>query len=180
VTTADRSSRSTDEPSQSPDDPSQSPDDRTASDWCSLPRRLVWFLVVGLVPWTVTLYPGGSGFVFPWGLLSTEPALQFVSVTKYFFVYTRALTLPPHLLSWGVSTIVYAMAFASAAGATAIDREDRRVTAALLLIAAIAHLRFTLGTDHAGVTSLPVGPVALFALAWWFHSDDLSRLVGRE
>jgi uncharacterized protein (TIGR04206 family) len=128
----------------------------------------------------VTLYPEGSGFVFPWGLVSTGPALQLVPVWEYFFVHTRASALPPYLLSWGVGTLVYSMALVSAVGGTAIDREDRRVTAALLLVAAIAHLQFTLGTDHAGVTSLPVGPAALFAVAWWFHAEYLRRLARRN
>ncbi len=156
---------------------SRSTDGRAASDGRPLPRRLGWVLIVGLLPWTVTLYPGGSGFVFPWGLLSTGPAIQFVPIVDYFFVHAHARGLLSYLLSWGVGTLAYVAAAASAAGATVIDREDRRVTAALLLVAAIAHLQFTLGTDHSGITSIPVGPVALFAVAWWFHADDLVRLV---
>ncbi|WP_135820741.1 TIGR04206 family protein [Halostella litorea] len=139
-------------------------------------RRTAAVLALALFPWTVTLYPGGSGFVFPWGLYSPDPG-GVVLVTDYFLVHTNAAALPPHLTAWGVGTAVYALALTSAALGTAAGREDRRVTAALLVVAAVAHLRFSLGTDHAGVTTLPVGPVALFVVAWWFHAGDLRRIA---
>ena len=139
-------------------------------------RRTAAVLALALLPWTVTLYPGGSGFVFPWGLYSPDPG-GIVLVTDYFLVYTRASALPPHLTAWGVGTLVFALAFASAAAGTVSGLEDRRVTAALLVVAAVAHLRFSLGTDRAGVTTLPLGPAALLFVAWWFHAGDLRRIA---
>ncbi|WP_121821431.1 TIGR04206 family protein [Halostella salina] len=139
-------------------------------------RRLAAVLALALLPWTVTIYPGGSGFVFPWALYYPG-AGGAVPITEYYITYTHATTLPPHLTAWGLSALVYGIAAGSALLGAIADREDRRVTGALLLIAALAHLRFSLGTDHAGIITVPVGPVAALVVAWWFHADDLRRLV---
>jgi len=139
-------------------------------------RRLAAVAALALLPWTVTLYPDGSGFVFPWGLYSPDPG-GIVLVTDYFFVHTRASALPPHLTAWGVGTLAFALAAGGTALGTVTDHEDRRVTAALLVVAAVAHLRFSLGTDHAGITTLPLGPAALLFVVWWFHADDLRRIA---
>ncbi|NHN48735.1 TIGR04206 family protein [Halostella sp. JP-L12] len=140
-------------------------------------RRLASLCLLAFLPWTATIYPGGTGLVFPWGLLSTSPTFGLVPITEYYFTHTYAQGLPPHLLAWGVGTLVYAFAVVSAAIGTTTGREDRRVTAALLLVAAVAHLRFTVGTDHGGITSVPVGPAALLLVAWWFHAGDLRRIT---
>ena len=140
-------------------------------------RRLASLCLLALLPWTVTVYPGGTGFVFPWGLLSPSPTFGLVPIHQYYLTHTHASALPSHLLAWGAGTLAYAFAVASAALGATIAREDRRVTAALLLVAAAAHLRFTLGTDYPGVTTLPVGPAALVAVAWWFHAGDLRGIA---
>ena len=140
-------------------------------------RRLAVLCLLSVLPWTVTVYPEGTGLVFPWGLLSPSPAFGVVPIHDYYLTHTYASALPPYLLAWGVSTAAYALAVASAAAGTVVAREDRRVTAALLLVAAVAHLRFTLGTDYAGITSVPLGPAVLVTTAWWFYADDLRRIA---
>ena len=140
-------------------------------------RRIAVLCLLAALPWTVTIYPGGAGFVFPWGLLSPSPTFGLVPIHEYYFTHTYASRLPPYLLAWGAGTVAYAFAVASAALGATVAREDRRVTAALLLVAAAAHLRFTLGTDYPGITAVPVGPAALVAVAWWFHAGDLRRIV---
>ena len=135
-------------------------------------RRLFALLAVGLAPWTV--FPSGD-FVFAWGLVSTGP-LHVTTLTDYLFVYTAGL--PSRLLAWPVAVVLYLLAVASALFGP-VDREDRRVTGGLLVLAGVSHLRFSLGLTRPGLLVIPTGTVLLWTAAWWFHWSDLRTAFWR-
>jgi uncharacterized protein (TIGR04206 family) len=121
------------------------------------------------VPWTVVVYPGGVDFVFAWGLVNTNP-LHLVPLSTYLLVYVDPAGLPPRLLAWPVATGLVGLAAASAALA-AVGREDRRVTAGLLVLGALVHARLTLGFLRLGETVVPLGTGLLLGGAWWALGD---------
>jgi len=134
-------------------------------------RELLLVLALGLVPWTVVVYTGGVDLLFPWGLVNTDP-WQLTDLPSYLTVYTAGFqSLPARLQAWPVATGVHALAVGSAL-LTAADRchldgvEDRRLTAGLLVLAALVHLQVTLGLDRVGERSLPVGALLAFGVAW--------------
>ncbi|WP_227354808.1 TIGR04206 family protein [Haladaptatus salinisoli] len=142
----------------------------------SLSGRRLALLALGLVPWTVLVARGGTTFVFPWGLV--EPTtLHVTTLPDYLFVYTAGL--PDRLLAWPVSVLCYLLALACA---FAGRFEDRRVTAGLLVLAGASHASFALGlvtgVSRSGLV-VPVGPVALWLVAWWFHWPDLRGALNR-
>lgn len=122
--------------------------------------------VLALVPWTVVVYPDGVDLVFAWGLVNTNP-VGVVDLWSYLFVYTRGLrSLPARLAAWPGSTALFVLALASSSLGV-VGREDRRVTAALLALAGLVHLRVALGLVRVGGTAVPVGTALLFGAAWW-------------
>lgn len=134
------------------------------------PGRLLALAALAAVPWTVV--PGNSlALVFPWGLASLDP----LAVT-WLHEYLGAVgTLPRSLQGWPVSGFAYALALASAMMGT-WDREDRRVTGGLLVLAGASHLLVTVWLVRGGRVGIPVGTVFLWAVAWWFHAGDLREL----
>lgn len=121
---------------------------------------------IALVPWTVVVYPRGIDLVFPWGLVNTNP-LAVIDLYSYLFAFTGGYaSLPARLTAWPQSTVLFALALASACLAV-VDREDPRVTAAFLALAGLVHLQVALGLLRLGETALPVGPAVLFGAAWW-------------
>jgi uncharacterized protein (TIGR04206 family) len=128
------------------------------------PRRLAAVVALGLVPWTVVVYPGGLDLIFPWGLV--DPASRsVVDLYTYLFVYTGGpATLPDRLLAWPIASAVYG--FGTLGVALGLrGYEDRRVTAGLLFVAGVAHLQVTLGLRRIGADAYPVGAVLSFLLA---------------
>lgn len=135
-------------------------------------RRLAAVLALAAVPWTVLAYDGGVGFVFAWGLVNPAPP-HVVPLPEYLFRLSGgAAGLPRRLLAWPVSALLYVGAAASAA-AGRVGREDRRVTGGLLALAGVGHLAFAVGTGRPGLAAVPVGPVLLWAVAWWGYRDRL-------
>lgn len=137
------------------------------------PRPPEWltgrrFGVVALaaVPWTVLVYPEGVDLVFAWGLVSWPP--HVTSVWTYAVQYSGGFGgLPRHLQAWPLSAGLYALAVCSTALAR-WGREDRRVTAGLLGLAAANQAVFALGAARpAGITAAPVGVVVVLAVAAW-------------
>ncbi|PSQ20096.1 TIGR04206 family protein [Halobacteriales archaeon QS_8_69_26] len=123
-------------------------------------------VVLALLPWTVVVHPGGVDLVFGWGLVNTNP-LGVVDLPSYLFVYTPGpRSLPSRLVAWPGSTALFVLAVASASLGV-VGREDRRVTAALLALAGLVHLRVALGLVRVGGTALPVGSALMLGTAWW-------------
>lgn len=128
--------------------------------------RSLWVAALGAVPWTVVVYPRGIDLVFPWGLVNTNP-LGVVDLASYLLVYTPGIrALPPRLTAWPWSSGLFALAVASAALGL-VDREDARVTAALLALAGLVHLRVALGLVRVGELAVPLGTVLSLGGAWW-------------
>ena len=141
-------------------------------------RHLGALLAIGLLPWLVVVYPGGTDFVFAWGLLDTRP-LRFLTLYDYLFVHTLGpAALPGHLLAWPLSTLFYLVALANAA-LSAVDREDRRVTVGLLVLVLAMNLRLWWGLSRARGHALivPVGAVLVLVFVWWVHAADLRRMA---
>lgn len=135
-------------------------------------RRLGALVAVGTVPWLIVPQSGSFDLVFAWGLTSTRTG-HFVSLYDYLFVHTLGpANLPDHLLAWPLATLFYLGALANAS-LSALDREDRRITALLLVLAGAASLRLWWGLPAAGPLPVPLGAALLFAIAWWFHTDDI-------
>jgi uncharacterized protein (TIGR04206 family) len=139
-------------------------------------RRLAVLCSLAVLPWIVVVYPGEADFVFGWGLLNTNP-FHVVHLYDYLFVHTLGpRALPDHLLAWPVSFSLYLAALASGF-LSFVDREDRRLTAGLLLVAALASLRMWWGLSTIGLTVLPLGAIAMVVTVWWFHAADLRRML---
>ena len=136
-------------------------------------RRLVVLLALGVVPWTVLFYERGVSMVFPWALVNTPP---LGVTTLYDYVFTYTTRLPPSLQAWPVSTILYACALASASG-TFWWREDRRLTAGLLVFAGLSHLGFSLAVWHPSQVVVPVGPLLVALVVWRAYWPDLRTIV---
>lgn len=140
-------------------------------------RRTV-LLALFFVPWTLLFAPGGTTLVFPWGLVNPETT-HVTTLSDYLLVYTAGL--PERLLAWPVSVCCYLAALISAFSGR---YEDRRVTGGLLVLAGGAHAVFALGFSTPGVGPsglvVPLGPVLLWATAWWFHWPDLLGAISRE
>jgi uncharacterized protein (TIGR04206 family) len=129
-----------------------------------LTRRTVAILLAGLVPWVAVPFEAGLSLVFSFGLVN-PPSLYVETVVAYVFVDTARL--PPSLLAWPTATLLYCLALASASLAR-VDREDRRVTAALLALAGLDVLYFAVAFSarRMGVVALPLGTALLWLAAW--------------
>lgn len=138
-------------------------------------RRLGTLLAVGVVPWLVVLDPGAIDLVFAWGLFDAR-TVTFVSLLDYLLVHTPGPAgLPGHLLAWPLGALFYLLALASAA-LSVVGREDRRITALLLALAAAMCLRLWWGLPS-GSPTVPLGAALLFAFVRWFHAEDLRRIA---
>ena len=136
--------------------------------------RLLVLLGLAFVPWTIL---GDGSLVFPWGLAVVD-SLHVTTVWDYLFVYTAGL--PRRLLAWPLGSFFYSLAVANAAVGVLLGErfEDRRLTGGLLALAGANNLVFAIGmANRSRMTVLPLGVVALWAAAWWFHWPDVRRMV---
>lgn len=134
-------------------------------------RSLVAVLAVGVVPWTV-VWNGGGDFdlLFPWGLVNSSP-WHLTDLIAYLTTYTAGFeSLPPRLQAWPTATGVYLLAVGSAALAAPSGRGDPRLTAGLLALSGLVHLRVTLGLSRIGTRPVPVGAVLALGVALWVYA----------
>ena len=146
---------------------------RTRVDRAALVRLLV-LLALAFVPWT--LVAGRSlTFVFPFGLLDSDPWF-FVRVDDY-LRFSRGGRFA-YIDAWLIGSVLYALALVSALFGT-VGFEDRRLTAGLLVVAAMSQFPLAVGfsrrPEYVGV---PLGSVLLLAAAWWFYGRDVRAWVG--
>lgn len=123
--------------------------------------RLAVVLVVGLVPWSVQRFTTGELFLrFAWGGVSFRPALT----ARLLWGYPPGV---PLVSRWLIATGCWVAALVSAIAGVA-DREDRRLTAGLLVIAGLANalVAVEFGVQPARV-GYPVGSVVAVAAAGW-------------
>jgi uncharacterized protein (TIGR04206 family) len=140
-------------------------------------KRLLSVAALLAVPWTILSLGGEYTLVFAFGLFNTNPP-QLVTLYAYLFRFTAGpATLPQYLLAWPTSFLLYCSALASALGGV-LGREDRRVTAGLLVFAGFAQLSVALGLSRiTGRLAIPLGTACLWGLAWWFYWPDLRRTL---
>jgi uncharacterized protein (TIGR04206 family) len=136
-------------------------------------RRLLALLVLGAVPWTVVFIGDRLTLFFPFGVVNTGP-LAFVDLLAW-FAGGGGLPRNPELLP--LSYTFYLGALLSAA-AGLWGREPPRLTAGLLVLAAVAHLGVAYSVLHRiAYLPVPVGPVLALAAAWWFYWPDLRSVL---
>lgn len=138
-------------------------------------RRLAAILALAVVPWTVAV-AGTVTFVFPFALVDPNTG-AVTTITDYYFVYTSAL--PPYLRAWGIGVCLYLGAVASAVSGVVFDREDRRLTAGLLVLAGLTQVSLAHGFSRQPTRfAIPLGTVLCFAVAWWFDWPAIRATVG--
>mgnify|MGYP000265357203 FL=1 len=138
-------------------------------------RRLAAILALAVVPWTVAV-AGTVTFVFPFALVDPNTG-TVTTITDYYFVYTSAL--PPFLRAWGIGICLYLGAVASAVGGAVFDREDRRITAGLLVLAGLTQVSLAHGfSRQPGRFAIPLGTVLCLAVVWWFDWPAIRAAVG--
>jgi len=127
-------------------------------------RRLLALVAVGLVPWTVVLVGPDATLVFAAGLLDPG-TLTGTDVYSYTFVHTRGL--PAYLFAWPLGVALYLLALTSAVVGAVTGREDRRVTAGLLLLVALTQATVAWGfTTRPGYVAVPTGSVVALLVVW--------------
>ena len=124
--------------------------------------RLAVVLLVGLVPWSVQRLPGELFVRFAWGGVSFQPAVTLTGLWRY----------PlgggvPVLSRWAIATGCWIAAAFSAVAAFR-DREDRRLTAGLVVLAGLGNLLVSLTVSSQPTrVGYPVGSVAAVVAAVW-------------
>ena len=141
--------------------------------------RLATVGLLGLlaVPWSVQVFSGRDAtLVFAWGLVNTNPPMV-TTLPEFLFLYTRGL--PEYILAWPLSVGAYAAALASAAVGWQTGREDPRVTAGLLVVAAVAQAHLAWGFSvQPNRLAWPVGSAALGAVAAVYYWMSTRRSEG--
>jgi len=136
-------------------------------------RRLAAIAGLAFLPWTLVFAGDELTFVFVFGLLDPRP-FYFTDLVTYVTVYTRGL--PDFLRAWPIGAGIYLLAVASAVSGVLFDREDRRLTALLLVVVGLTQLSFAWGfTRRPYTVAVPLGTVACWTVVWWF---DWETLVG--
>ncbi|GGJ04607.1 hypothetical protein GCM10008995_13060 [Halobellus salinus] len=136
--------------------------------------RVTVVALLGLlaIPWSVQVFSGRDAtLLFAWGLVNTSPPMV-TTLPEFLFLYTRGL--PAYILAWPLSVGLYATAVASVGIRWWTGGEDRRVTAGVLVVAAVAQAQLAWGFSlQPSRVAWPVGSVALVAVAavyYWVHA----------
>jgi len=138
-------------------------------------RRLCAVLGLGVVPWSFVDAGGVVTVVFSFGFLNFDP-LQLEDVVS--FVTVDTVGLPQFLLAWPVGVGIYGLAVGSALSGAVFGREDRRVTALLLVLVGLTQLRMALGfSARLDTYAVPVGTVLCLAVVWWFDWPAIRESV---
>jgi uncharacterized protein (TIGR04206 family) len=136
-------------------------------------RRLLAILALFVVPWSFVDAGGRVTIVFPFGFVNFAP-LSLEDIVS--FVTVDTIGLPQFLLAWPVGVGIYLLAVASAVSGVVLGREDRRVTALLLVLVGLTQLRMAIGfSGRIGTYAVPVVTVCALALVWWFDWPVLRR-----
>ncbi|WP_302081373.1 TIGR04206 family protein [Salinibaculum rarum] len=138
-------------------------------------RRLAAILAVGLLPWSLVFAGDELTLVFAFGLVDPQP-FYLTDIVTYVTVYTRGL--PQFLEAWPLGVGIYVLAIASAISGILFDREDRRVTALLLVIVGLTQLSFAWGFSRRNYTfAVPLGTLLCWTVVWWFDWKTLRDLA---
>jgi uncharacterized protein (TIGR04206 family) len=138
-------------------------------------RRLAAILALGLVPWSLVFAGNELTLIFSFALVDPQP-LYVTDLYTYVTAYTRGL--PQFLRAWPIGTGIYALALASALSGVLFDREDRRVTALLLVLVGLTQLSFAWGfTRRTYTVAMPIATVFAWSIVWWFDWETLRSLA---
>ena len=153
-------------------------------------HRFGWLLAVALLAVPMAVIPGERLTVVSlWGFLNTSGGglgAGSYPVWAYFLEQPRPFgALPASIRAWPLAIGFYLLAAASATAGVALGREDRRVTGALLVLAATASLwvsvgvatRFGVGTTSGWLAVIPVGAIATLAVVAAVYRRDLREIV---
>jgi uncharacterized protein (TIGR04206 family) len=143
-------------------------------------RRLAAVAAIGLLPWSLVFAGSELTLVFAFGLVDPEP-LYLTDVATYTFVYTGGL--PEFLFAWPVGVALYLVALASAVSGVLFGREDRRVTAVLLVLVGATQASFAWGLSGRSHTlAVPLGTLLCLTVVWWFDWPHLraSLILGER
>ena len=135
----------------------------------SLPALTVPLLLALLaLPWSVQTFVGGSPtYLFPWGLLNSDP-FGVTTLSDFLFVYTAGL--PDYIYAWPLSVLLYHSALGLAAVGPVLGYEDGRVVAGLLAAASVAQLTVAQGFSvQPGRAAWPVGTALLLGAAAYVY-----------
>ncbi len=116
-----------------------------------------------VVPWVVVTTTART-LVFPWGM--TTPATGSLTTLPAYVGATSSL--PTHLEMWPLAVVCYVLGVVWAGGAR--YGADRRVTAGLFVLAAIAIAWLASGLGVGPQRqAIPLGSIHLLALATWAY-----------
>jgi uncharacterized protein (TIGR04206 family) len=152
--------------------------DRRSEHWTDQLRpsgsSLFGVLALWVVPWTVIPYPSGVTLIFPWASATTNP-LHVTSLWAFIARNPGGIEqLPPRLFAWPLATVLLVGAVLGAL-AGRFGHEDRRLTAGMLVLAGVVHLRVTIGLAGIGETAVPIGSLLAFGVAWWHYAGSATE-----
>jgi uncharacterized protein (TIGR04206 family) len=127
-------------------------------------RRLGAYLLLGILPWGVVLVGDAATLVFSFGLV--DPVhLTVTDPYSYLFAYTRGL--PGYLFAWPLGVGLYLLALGTVVVGELWNREDRRVSAGLLVLVALTQATFAWGlTTRPGYLVVPMASVGALLVVW--------------
>ena len=141
-------------------------------------RRLLVYVALFLVPWSVVNARGVVTLVFPFGLLNFVP-LHLTDIVSFATVNSRRL--PDFLLGWPVGVGLYLAGVASLVSGLLLGHEDPRLTAGLFAFAGVTQVTLALGfTRRVGTTAVPVGAVLLWVAVWWYDWPAIRQTLSFE
>ncbi|WP_096390893.1 TIGR04206 family protein [Halopenitus persicus] len=158
--------------------------------------RLALAATVGLLVVPVTVIAGESTYtlVSLWGLVTVaiapggDVAVSGYPIWRYLLEQPLSFgALPTSVRAWPLALAFHLLALASAATGVAWGREDRRVTAGLLVLAGIASLsvavgigsRYGLGPLGAVWRVVPMAAIGAWGCAIALYGPALRELLGR-
>lgn len=137
--------------------------------------RVAAVLAVGLLPWTVVYTRGFVTLLTSVALV--DPATLDATTVVAYLGYTRGEP-PSFMFSWVVGTLLYVPTLGSVA-LSLLDREDERVTAALLVLLGLTQLSVAIGfIQRPTYVAVPVATAACWTVAWLGYRPALGQLVG--
>lgn len=149
-------------------------------------RRALAVATLAVVPWTVVAVGDVVTGFFPGFLLDYNPGVvppaRFVPIHEFFLAGGR-LPRNPELLPVGY--LAYGLALAGATANALFGRRaagdppvPERAVAGLLALAGVVHLGVALAFLHRlRYTAVPVAPVLVLAVVWWFYWPEVRSLV---
>ena len=141
-------------------------------------RRLAAIAGLAVLPWSLVFAGSELTLVFSFGLVDPRP-FYFTDLYSYLTLFTAGL--PRFLESWPIGVGLYVLALGSALSGVVFDREDRRVTAVLLILVGATQLSFAWGfSRRLAQFAIPVATIYAWAVVWWHDWDSLTGLVERR